>query len=152
MENAIQCKVDGMTCGNCALTISTYLSKNGASQINANASTGDVSFVVEEKVDVNALYEGINKLGFKVLRSRRTLAFLREGLALYFHIVLDSFDGPYVCFMALIASAPYSINIGFARLCDWCLLFWQKCFPVAEKWNPQYGCLGIYRSQRCIFL
>jgi Cu+-exporting ATPase len=70
MENAIQCKVDGMTCGNCALTISTYLSKNGASQINANASTGDVSFVVEEKVDVNALYEGINKLGFKVLRSK----------------------------------------------------------------------------------
>ena len=41
-----------MTCGNCALTISNYLSKKGASQISANASTGDVSFVDKSAVDV----------------------------------------------------------------------------------------------------
>ncbi|MBK7690747.1 MAG: cadmium-translocating P-type ATPase [Bacteroidetes bacterium] len=68
MENAVQCKVEGMTCGNCALTISNYLSKKGASQISANASTGDVSFVVPELVDVNTLYDGIDRLGFKVMK------------------------------------------------------------------------------------
>lgn len=66
METAIECKVDGMTCGNCALTITNYLSKNGAKNAVANSSTGDVSFTVEDEGKVDALYAGIEGLGYKI--------------------------------------------------------------------------------------
>ena len=49
MGKSVQCKVDGMTCGNCALTVTTYLAKQGASNAVANASTGDVSFDIEDE-------------------------------------------------------------------------------------------------------
>ncbi|MBK6330260.1 MAG: hypothetical protein IPF62_06955 [Bacteroidetes bacterium] len=65
MQQSIQCKVDGMTCGNCALTITNYLNKKGTDAV-PNASTGDVSFVIEEGLDVDSsLYGGIDNLGLK---------------------------------------------------------------------------------------
>ncbi len=66
METAIECKVDGMTCGNCALTITNYLSKQGAKNAVANASTGDVSFTIEDETKVDSLFAGIEGLGYKI--------------------------------------------------------------------------------------
>jgi len=71
METAVQCKLDGMTCGNCALTVTTYLSKQGAHDAVANASTGEVSFIIEDEARVEELYQGIEKLGYKVLRDEK---------------------------------------------------------------------------------
>lgn len=66
MSKSVQCKVDGMTCGNCALTVTTYLTKNGANNAVANASTGDVTFdIVDENIE-HKLLDGINDLGYKV--------------------------------------------------------------------------------------
>jgi Cu+-exporting ATPase len=66
MSKSVQCKVDGMTCGNCALTITTYLKKHGASNAVANASTGDLSFDIDDENIESKLLEGIHDLGFKV--------------------------------------------------------------------------------------
>lgn len=66
MKQAIQCQVQGMTCGNCALSIQKYLESKGAADIVANASTGQVSFVTE--LDADELYRGIDQLGFQVVR------------------------------------------------------------------------------------
>ena len=66
MEKAIECKVDGMTCGNCAMSITNYLSKQGAKNAVANASTGDVTFTIEDESKLDQLYAGIEGLGFKV--------------------------------------------------------------------------------------
>lgn len=66
MEKAIECKVDGMTCGNCAMSITNYLSKQGAKNAVANASTGDVTFTIEDESKLDLLYAGIEGLGFKV--------------------------------------------------------------------------------------
>lgn len=70
MQKSVQCKVEGMTCGNCALTISNYLNKKGAEDVIANSSTGDVSFLIDEKSEVNSLFDGIDNLGFRVLREK----------------------------------------------------------------------------------
>ncbi len=70
MQKSVQCKVEGMTCGNCALTISNYLNKKGAEDVIANSSTGDVSFLIDEASEVNSLFDGIDNLGFKVLREK----------------------------------------------------------------------------------
>ena len=57
-----------MTCGNCALTISKLLEKKGATNIAANAASGEVSFTVVEETDVNKVYDAIDGLGYRVLR------------------------------------------------------------------------------------
>lgn len=66
MSKSVQCKVDGMTCGNCALTVTTYLTKQGASNAVANASTGDVTFDIVDESMEHKLLDGINDLGYKV--------------------------------------------------------------------------------------
>ena len=68
METPVQCKLDGMTCGNCALTVTNYLKSQGARDAVANAGTGDVSFVIDDATRVEALYQGIEQLGYKVVR------------------------------------------------------------------------------------
>jgi Cu+-exporting ATPase len=57
-----------MTCGNCALTISRYLEKQGVQDIAANAASGDLNFTASAAIDVDRIYKGINQLGYKVIR------------------------------------------------------------------------------------
>lgn len=68
MEKTYSASVQGMTCGNCALTISKMLEKKGATNIAANAASGDVSFTLPETTDVNKIYDTIDDLGYKVVR------------------------------------------------------------------------------------
>lgn len=62
--------VEGMTCGNCALTISKVLEKKGATNISANAASGDVSFTLSDTTDVNKVYDSIDDLGYRVVREK----------------------------------------------------------------------------------
>lgn len=66
MERSIECKVEGMTCGNCAMSITNYLKKEGVKNAVANSSTGDLSFTIEDESKLESLYAGIENLGFKV--------------------------------------------------------------------------------------
>lgn len=68
MEKTYSTKVEGMTCGNCALTISKVLEKKGATNISANAASGEVNFTTGDSVDVNTLYDVIDDLGYHVVR------------------------------------------------------------------------------------
>lgn len=68
MEKTYSTNVEGMTCGNCALTISKVLEKKGAKNISANAASGEVSFTIVEETDVDRVYDAIDDLGYKVVR------------------------------------------------------------------------------------
>lgn len=57
-----------MTCGNCALTISKVLEKKGATNISANAASGEVNFSIDDLQDVSVYYDVIDGLGYKVVR------------------------------------------------------------------------------------
>lgn len=61
-------KVEGMTCSNCALSVSKVLQKQGMRQVQVNAITGDVSFetVVAENTLTTAK-KNINELGYHVV-------------------------------------------------------------------------------------
>ncbi len=65
----VQWKVEGMTCGNCALTINKFLQKNGAEDIAVNPIDGDVSFKINEKNASQKLSKGVNALGYKVAQT-----------------------------------------------------------------------------------
>ncbi len=60
-------KVEGMTCSNCALSVSNYLKKEGLTEIKVNPITGDVSFIANETNKEEVLKVGIKKLGYKVV-------------------------------------------------------------------------------------
>jgi Cu+-exporting ATPase len=68
MEKAYSTMVEGMTCGNCALTISKLLEKKGVKNVSANAASGEVHFTAPEAVDVEGIYNAIDGLGYHVVR------------------------------------------------------------------------------------
>src|SRR5688572_30199863 len=60
-------KVEGMTCSNCALTISKYLEKQGLKNVKVNPMDGKVSFETgEQPLQEDKLTHGISALGYKV--------------------------------------------------------------------------------------
>jgi P-type Cu+ transporter len=62
----VEWKVEGMDCANCALSIHTYLKKNGAQNVSVNAIDGDVSFEIVGDETLPKLAKGIESLGYKV--------------------------------------------------------------------------------------
>ena len=65
MEKVIW-KVDGMTCSNCALTISKYLQKEGLQHVKVNPINGEVIFETGEENNKQKLQKGIESLGYTV--------------------------------------------------------------------------------------
>lgn len=59
-------KVEGMTCSNCARTISNYLEKHGARNVNVDFVGGEVMFDAPPTAAKSALQKGIESLGYKV--------------------------------------------------------------------------------------
>lgn len=69
MEKNVSAVVEGMTCGNCALTITKILEKKGMKNVAVNAASGDVSFTTVEATDVDKIYDTIDELGYHVVRT-----------------------------------------------------------------------------------
>lgn len=63
---SVNWKVEGMTCSNCALTISKYLEKQGVENIVVNPIDGDVRFTAPENTSKEKLVQGISDLGYHV--------------------------------------------------------------------------------------
>jgi Cu+-exporting ATPase len=63
----VEWQVEGMSCTNCALTISKYLQKEGMKNVNVNFIGGDVSFDLDEHKTKEELSKGIKGLGYKVM-------------------------------------------------------------------------------------
>ena len=61
-------KVEGMTCSNCALSVSKVLQKQGLQQVQVNAITGDVSFEnIDAEKGLNTAKKNITDLGYHVV-------------------------------------------------------------------------------------
>src|SRR5215212_6986648 len=68
----VEWKVEGMTCSNCALTISKYLQKEGLKDVSVNLIDGDVTFEPEENGKQEKIKKGIEQLGYRVVDELRT--------------------------------------------------------------------------------
>ena len=70
-KEKVEWKVEGMTCSNCALTISKYLTREGLKDVSINVIDGDVSFMPGENGHDNyreeKIKKGIEGLGYKVI-------------------------------------------------------------------------------------
>lgn len=65
-------KVEGMTCSNCALSISKYLDKQGMKAVKVNPIDGEVRFSAEPAQPLDPLKMGIESLGYKVLGNQQS--------------------------------------------------------------------------------
>jgi Cu+-exporting ATPase len=75
IKEKIEWKVEGMTCSNCALTISKYLKKEGLRDVSVNLIDGDVSFIAGENGAANnqaeKIKKGIEGLGYRVISGKQ---------------------------------------------------------------------------------
>lgn len=66
---SVNWKVEGMSCANCALSVSKFLEKEGMKNVKVNPIDGDVHFEVVELDEgvTKSLTRGIESLGYKVV-------------------------------------------------------------------------------------
>ena len=64
----IHWKVEGMTCGNCALSVNKVLEKQGMQEISVNPISGEVVFeLVESNGNVEKAQKNIEQLGYTII-------------------------------------------------------------------------------------
>jgi Cu+-exporting ATPase len=102
-------KVDGMTCTNCALSVSKVLQNQGLQKVSVNAITGDVVFETEEaNGTLEKAKKNIEGLGYKVVSEEKDeetatkRKFLGSHLQKFFflpaiYIDLDARSPGHVC-------------------------------------------------------
>lgn len=76
----IQWKVEGMTCANCALTVSKYLENQGQKNIKVNPINGDVSFEMIGGTPKATLIKGIKNLGYSVVNDEDAISDKKKTL------------------------------------------------------------------------
>lgn len=76
----VEWKVEGMTCSNCALTISKYLQKEGLKDVSVNVIDGDVSFKPGENGTQEKIKKGIEQLGYKVVDNQQSTVVQKQFL------------------------------------------------------------------------
>ncbi len=120
-------KVEGMTCANCALTISKYLEKEGLKNVKANPVSGEVIFDITEGNGIDKLEQGISSLGYHVAEKNgvTTRTVEKKSINIYLRYVL--------------ISAPFTLLL--------MLHMFEKWLPIHWLMNPwvQLGlCLPVY--------
>ncbi len=60
-------KVEGMTCTNCARTVTKFLERKGMEDVHVNVTTHEVRFSANADVELEAIMKGIGKLGFEIV-------------------------------------------------------------------------------------
>ncbi len=78
-------KVEGMTCSNCALTISNYLQRQGLKNVKVNPIDGKVSFEAEQVAE-KKLATGIEALGYRVAGNGHAHEHEHGGAHMNFHL------------------------------------------------------------------
>ena len=67
MEQKVELSVEGMTCIDCAQTITRYLEKKGSKSVKVNYTTGKAKFEVDDQKSLPELLKGIQGLGYHAI-------------------------------------------------------------------------------------
>ncbi len=74
-DKVVELKVDGMTCSNCAASLTRFLNKKGLENVYVNFSTKEVRFVQHKpEIPIDVIKDGIKKLGYEVVEDEKTRA------------------------------------------------------------------------------
>lgn len=126
-------KVEGMTCSNCALSISKYLNKEGAKDVKVNPIDGAVSFSVAGEQSLPVLKKGIHSLGYNVLS--------QNGHESYGH---NHSKGGWLSFLStnkkrLLFCLPFTLVLMLHMLDKWLPIHW-----LMNPWIQMALCLPVF--------
>ena len=123
----INWKIEGMTCANCALTISNYLRKEGQTNVQTNPVSGEVHFDYSDtKASTEQLRKGISSLGYKVVNeSTNVEGQPKKEINRYLYYVL-------IC-------APFTLILLLHMLHGWIHIPW-----IMNPWLQLGLCLPVY--------
>ena len=63
-------QVEGMTCSNCALSVTKYLQKKGLEDVKVNPIDGQVSYNQNDAVSLEEVSKGISSMGYHVVEEK----------------------------------------------------------------------------------
>jgi Cu+-exporting ATPase len=120
-------KVDGLTCANCALTISKYLQKEGLQNVKANPASGEVLFDIIETIDTDKLEKGLKSLGYTVTERNGVVSNTEEKKKMnrFLRYVL-------IC-------APFTLVLMLHMIEKWVHIHW-----LMNPWVQLGLCLPVY--------
>ena len=88
----ISCKVKGMNCTSCALTVSKYLENKGMQDVQVSFATEELSFTLPAGVtNSNEVLKGINELGYQVVLPNQEAPKGAFFKSLYFKFLVCAF-------------------------------------------------------------
>ncbi len=128
----VQWKVEGITCANCALTITKYLEKEGQQNVKVNAINGDVSFELVNGTATQKLIKGIEGLGYAVKDNEKAGETKRKWLSTH----LQRF---WFCL-------PFTLVLMLHMLDKWVHLHW-----LMNPWVQLALCLPVYVVGMSVF-
>lgn len=125
-------KVEGMTCSNCALTISKYLQKEGLHEVKVNPIDGNVNFSQAEgaAIDEDKITKGIENLGYKVVDTGHTDGHDHSG---HTHRGISRF------LRYTLLCLPFTLVLMLHMLERWLPLHW-----LMNPWLQLALCLPVY--------
>lgn len=120
-------KVEGMTCANCALTISKYLENEGQQNIKVNPVSGEVIFELVGEGKKETLSQGIKKLGYEVVAENpeATAVSEKEPMNRYLRYVL--------------LTLPFTLLLMLHMFEKWIHIHW-----LMNPWVQFALCLPVY--------
>ncbi len=127
----IDWKVEGMTCSNCALSVTKYLDKEGAKEVSVNPITGAVSFTAPGEVSLPGLKKGIGSLGYSV----------REGNGHEGHGHEHGEDGGFLSTnkKRFLFCLPFTLVLMLHMLEGWLPIHW-----LMNPWIQMALCLPVF--------
>lgn len=68
MSKELNLKIEGMTCGHCAMSVTKELSKlHGASEVNVDPQAGSATLTVGDDVAADAVEAAVSEAGYKLV-------------------------------------------------------------------------------------
>ena len=123
---AINWKVEGMSCSNCALTINKYLEKSGMQHVHVSLAGGDVSFEMNADKSTQDIKKGIEDLGYKVIdENNAQAAQQKKPINQYLRYLL-------ICL-------PFTALLMLHMIEQWVPLHW-----LMNPWIQLILCLPVY--------
>lgn len=71
--------IEGMTCANCALSVTKTIEKKGGKNVNVDFISGEADFEVKDAVEIEDITEAVNSIGYHVSNHAAGKKKVRQG-------------------------------------------------------------------------
>ncbi|OFY67180.1 MAG: hypothetical protein A3H98_12100 [Bacteroidetes bacterium RIFCSPLOWO2_02_FULL_36_8] len=127
-----------MTCTNCAKTISHFLEKEKAQNIQVDFITGEASFYLDEKISFDKIRTGINSLGYKAREKNSRIHSEHDSIHDFAKQLKIRFFIALIFTLPLFSTMIFHLPFNFTGT-------WVSYFHIFHnQWSQLLLCLPVY--------